>query len=66
MARRRLGFRAKRERRLANMRRLERGVPQIRYIDYTPVKLQYFYGSAGSAGYLRFRRVHRMHSEHSR
>jgi hypothetical protein len=66
LARRRLGFKAKRERRLANAKRLERGIPQIRYTDYTPVKLQYFYGSAASAGYVRFRRVHRMHSDHSR
>lgn len=66
IARRYLGFKAKRERRLANARRLARGVPQIRYTDYMPVKLQYFYGSAASAGYTRFRRVHRMHSDHAR
>jgi hypothetical protein len=66
LPRRRLGFKAKRERHLANVRRLARGVPQIRYVDYMPVKLQYFYGSVASAGYVRFRRVHRMHSEHSR
>jgi hypothetical protein len=66
LPRRWLGFKAKRERRLANARRLERGIPQIRYTDYMPIKLQYFYGSAASAGYARFRRVHRMHSADSR
>jgi hypothetical protein len=64
--RRRLSFRARRDRRLDNFRRLQRGVPQIRYINYAPRKLQYYYGSVASAGYVRFRRVHRMHSKFSR
>jgi len=64
--RRTLSFTAKRARRNSNARRLARNIPQRRYTDYAPIKLQYYYGSVGSAGYVRFRRVHRPHSRHNR
>jgi hypothetical protein len=64
--RRRLSFKARRDRRQDNIRRLQRGIPQIRYTNYAPIKLQFFYGSVGTAGYVRYRRVHRMHSSDSR
>lgn len=61
-----LSFTAKRVRRNFNAKLLARNIPQRRYTDYTPIKLQYYYGSVGSTGYVRFRRVHRSHSKHSR
>jgi len=65
-ARRWLGFTAKRERRNLNAKLLARNIPQRRYTDYAPIKLQYYYGSVNSTGYARFRRVHRLHSTNSR
>ena len=65
-ARRYLTFKARRERRAANARRLRRGIPQRRYTDHSRVKLQYATGSVGAAGYLRYRRVYRGRSDHNR
>jgi hypothetical protein len=66
VARRWLSFKAKRDRRTFNAKLLARNIPQRRYIDYAPIKLQYYFGSIGSSGYSRFRRVHRTKSAHNR
>jgi len=53
-------------RRQLNAKLLERNIPQKRYIDYVPTKLQFYYGSVGSTGYARLRRVYRPHSRERR
>jgi ribosomal protein S4 len=64
--RRWLSFKAKRDRRNFNAKLLARNIPQRRYIDYAPIKLQYYYGSISSSGYSRLRRIYRPHSKHNR
>jgi len=60
-----LTFKARRDRRVANAKRLRRCIPQIRYTDHGRVKLQYALGSVGAA-YLRYRRIYRGHTDHTR
>lgn len=66
MPRRRISFKAERERIRQNANLLLRNLPQRKYIDYGAVKLQYHLGSTGATGFKRLRRVHRAHSVYSR
>ena len=64
--RKRVSFKAERERLRHNANLLFRNLPQKKYIDYGPAKLQYHLGSIRASGVTRIRRVHRLHTTFSR
>lgn len=66
VARRWLTFNEKRMRRQLNAKLLDRSIPQRRYVDYVPTKLQFYYGSVGGRGYTRVRRSYRAHTDERR
>lgn len=66
LPRKRVSFKAERERIRQNANLLLRNLPQRKYVDYGATKLQFKLGSSGALGFKRIRRVHRAHTVYSR